>query len=198
MAALLEKLGVPKDVRLFFRPYFSVQPDGSLSFPFGAGAEHFGRGFHRVPHAIHPWAAGSGPLIFVAFSAMECIAFLSLYRHRYAELNQLQFVATGYSQEVPALPKHSKICLLLGSDTLGHLSDIHLATAIRGKQLHIMYLAKERYRLAHHGRIIVLHEQALSLSAAEKGLGIRTGIRTQKPKGFHTFLEQLKTNSSWY
>lgn len=95
MAALLDKLGVPKNVRLFFEPYFQVLPDGSILFPFGEDTEHFSVHFHQIPSAVIPWTAGNGPLVFISYSAMECVAFLSIYSHAYPVFGQLQFIAIG-------------------------------------------------------------------------------------------------------
>jgi len=76
MAAVLEKLGVPRDVRLFFKPYFRTCKDGSLWFPFG-GKRNISEKLSPGSLAIHPWVAGTGPLVFISFSAMEAIAFLT-------------------------------------------------------------------------------------------------------------------------
>jgi len=198
MSALLEKLGVPKNVRLFFRPSYRVLPDGSLQFPFGGQHEHFSSNFHRVPVTAYPWTAGHGPLHFIAFSAMECIAYLSINAHRYHDYSVLQFTATGITPQVPRLNTGFKTCLLTGSDLLGRLNAIRFAASLRNKHIAIRYLSKEKYLFCHNGRKIILREPLVSLSAVEKGLGIRTGIRTAAPGHYHTFLEQLKHNPSWY
>ena len=198
MSALLEKLGVPKNVRLFFQPYYQLLPDGSLRFAFGHAAEHFGQSFHRIPIAIHPWLAGNGPLQFIAFSAMECLAYLAIHGHRYADFSQLQFSAIGLTRQLPPQTAASKICLLAGNDPLGCLNAIHWASSLRNKQIGIRYLSQDKYLISYLNRKIILREALLSLSAAEKGLGIRTGIRTAAPRNHTSFLEQLKHQTSWY
>lgn len=198
MSALLEKLGVPKNVRLFFRPYYQVLPDGSLRFPFGDQTEHFARNFHRIPFALHSWTAGNGPLQFIAFSAMECIAYLSVHGHRYTNFNQLQFTAIGSTREIPPLATCTRIYLLTGNDILGRLNAIRLAGLLRGKTISIRHLGQEKYLLSYAGRKLILREPIVSLSAVEKGLGIRTGIRTCAPRHHPSFLEQLKNTASWY
>ncbi|SFT05947.1 hypothetical protein [Mucilaginibacter polytrichastri] len=182
-----EKLGVPKNVRLFFEPYYQVLPDGSILFPFGDDAEHFSLYFHQVPSAVIPWAAGDGPLVFISNSAMECIAFLSCYSHAYPVLGQLQFIAIGnYFTGINVLA--TKITLLFGRDILGRLTDIKVSTALRNKNLPIFYRGDEQFDVSGHP----FSESQLSLNTFETALGIRSGIRTIKPRGYNTFLEQLK------
>ncbi|MBL4675539.1 MAG: hypothetical protein JKY70_04940 [Mucilaginibacter sp.] len=148
--------------------------------------------------SVHPWTAGSGPVRFIAFSAMECIAYLAIHTHRFNDLHQLKFTATGITQQVPASATGPKTCLLMGSDALGRLNAIRSALGLRKKKIAIRYLPEEQYLLNCLDRKIILGERLLSLSAAEKGLGIRTGIRTAAPRHYHSFLEQLKHRSSWY
>lgn len=198
MSALLEKLGVPKNVRLFFKPYYQILPDGSLRFPFGKDFEHFGSNFHRVPIPIHPWTAGSGPVQFMAFSAMECVAYLSIHGHRYTDFSILRFTAIGITRQLPSLTPGNKISLVTGSDLPGKLHAIHWAAALRNKHIGIRYLPADRYLFSYLDRKIILHEPFVSLSAVEKALGIRTGIRTAAPRKYTSFLEQLTHQSSWY
>lgn len=187
MAALLNKLGVPRNVRLFFEPWYLVQTDGSVIFPFGDEFEHLAPGFHRVPTAVNPWTAGSGPLVFISFSAIEAICFLTCFAHSFADLSLLQFIAIGnHWENVQSCP--GKITLLFGQDVLGRLTDIKLSMALRNKRLAIRYCADATFDIdGHH-----FTESQLTLSAFEKTLGIRSGIRTVKPRNFNTFFEQLK------
>lgn len=198
MSALLEKLGVPKNVRLFFKPHYHLQPDGSLRFPFGDDFEHFGNDFHRVPIPTHPWSAGSGPVQFLAFSAMECVAYLSINAHRYSDFSILRFTAIGITQELPSLTQATKNSLLAGGDVLGKLHAIHWAAALQNKHIGIRYLPPDRYLFSYLDRNAILSEPFVSLSAVEKALGIRSGIRTAASRKYTSFLEQLKHQTSWY
>lgn len=191
MSALLQKLGVPRNVRLFFEPYLEALPDGSLTFPFGNAAEQFDITFHLMPTATDPWIAGSGPLLFYSHSAMEAIAFLSLNNQRFPDLSLLRFVAIGY--HLPQLPRlaYHKCALLFGSDTLGKLWDIRAAVQLCGKQVNVSY-SQERYYFKLPDRSIILSEDRLSLQSFERAAGLRSGIRTYKPaKPYPTFLQLL-------
>jgi hypothetical protein len=187
MAMLLEKLGVPKNVRLFFEPFYRLLRDGSLLLPFGDEAEHFSLAFHKVPSAVIPWTAGNGPLVFISHSAMECIAFLSCYSHAYPIFGKLQFIATGnYFNGLQV--SSGKITLLFGRDILGRLTDIKVSTSLRNKSAPIFYRGDELFEVSGHP----FTASELTLNTFETTLGLRSGIRTIKPRGFNTFLEQLK------
>ncbi|WCT13316.1 hypothetical protein [Mucilaginibacter jinjuensis] len=187
MASLLNKLGVPRNVRLFFEPYYQVQTDGSICFAFGDELEHVALDFHRVPTSVCPWTTGEGPLIFISFSAMEAIAFLSCYAHSFPDLSRLQFIAVGnHWGNFPV--SSGKITLLFGQDILGCLTDIKVSTALQNKSATIWYQGKDGFDVEGHR----FAEMQLTLNAFEKALGIRSGIRTVKPRRFNTFFEQLK------
>lgn len=187
MAMLLKKLDVPSNVRLFFEPYLQVLPDGNLLFPFGDEAELFSTDFHYVPSTVVPWTTGSAPLVFISFSAMEALAFLSVHHHAYPDFRQLQFIAIGnYLTEL--VITGSKITLIFGSDILGRLTDIKVSLLLRKKNASIFYKGDEFFMI--NGQ--TFKAERLSLNTFETALGIRSGIRTIKPRGFNTFLEQLK------
>ncbi|WDF55900.1 hypothetical protein [Mucilaginibacter sp. KACC 22063] len=187
MAVLFAKLGVPKNVRLFFEPFYQLLPDGSLLFPFGEEAEHFSLSFHQVPSTVIPWNAGNGPHVFISHSAMECIAFLSCYSHAYPVFGQLQFIAIGnYFNGLQV--SSSKVALLFGRDILGRLTDIKVSTSLRNRGAPIFYCGEELFDISGQ----TFNASELSLNAFETLLGVRSGIRTIKPRGFNTFLEQLK------
>lgn len=191
MSALLEKLGVPRNVRLFFKPYFSIQCDGSLLFRFGDEFEHFGIGLHRVPTAIHPWIAGDGPLLFYGFSAMEAIAFLSLNHQRFPDLRSLRFVATGNFLAKPPIFPFQKCSLLFGNDLTGRLTDIRYSLYLKHKIGTLAYQAG-KVRFALSATTFMLAEYSVSLYAFEKAAGLRSGIRTYKPpQPYDTFLQQI-------
>ncbi|NHA02549.1 hypothetical protein G7092_02010 [Mucilaginibacter sp. HC2] len=187
MAFLLNKLGVPRNVRLFFEPFYQVLTDGSILFAFGDDFEHVGINYHRVPIAVNPWIAGSGPLVFISFSAIEAISFLSCHAHSFPDLTLLQFIAVGCHWNNFS-HSQGKITLLFGQDILGRLSDIKVSTALRNKQAAIRYRDDGRFVIEGH----TFSEEQLTLNAFEKTKGIRSGIRTQKPRHFNTFFEQLK------
>lgn len=184
---LLKRLGVPRNVRLFFEPFYQVQTDGSIIFPFGDEFEHVAFNFHRVPTAVNPWIAGSGPLAFISFSAIEAISFLSCSVHTFTDLQLLRFIAVGnHWENMPAIT--GKVSLLFGKDILGRLTDVKVSAALRTKRIAIGYSGDEEFLIDGHS----FSESHLTLSAFERSLGFRSGIRTVKPRNFNTFFEQLK------
>lgn len=187
MATLFNKLGVPKNVRLFFEPYYQVLPDGSVFFPFGDEAEHFSVRYHYVPSTVVPWMAGSGPLLFISFSAMEALAFLSVHYHAYPDFKRLRFVAIGNYLTGLGVTG-SKISLLFGNDILGRLTDIKVSLLLRNKDASLFYRGDECFEIDRQQ----FEAERLTLNTFETACGVRSGIRTIKPRGFNTFLEQLK------
>lgn len=184
---LLNKLGVPRNVRLFFEPYYRVLADGSIAFPFGDEFEHVAPNFHRLPTAVNPWTAGCGPLVFISFSAMEAISFLSCSAHSFPNLKLLQFIAVGnHWENIPSIT--GKTTLLFGKDILGRLTDVKVSAALRTKKIAIRYTGDEEFHIDGHR----FSEGQLTLNAFEKTLGIRSGIRTVKPRSYNTFFEQIK------
>lgn len=127
---------------------------------------------------------------------MEAIAFLTLHRHHYTDLTQLRFIAIG---TCGGLPKADavKITLLFGKDLLGRLWDVKVSATLRHKSILIRFDDKDRFRFTYGSRSVALYHQRVSLNTVQTGLGLRSAIRTIKPKGgFNTFLEQLKHQSS--
>jgi hypothetical protein len=190
MAAILEKLDVPRNVRLFFEPFFEVCPDGSLRFRFGNEFEHFGKSIHRVPTALVPWTAGDGPLLFVSFNAMEALAFLSLNFYRFPDLSALRFVATGnYPVNLPAYP-YQKCGLIFGKDLLGSLADIRVAALLTGNSVNVCY-QDGFMRFGAGGRNFRMAYDSVSLHAFRRCAGWRINVRSYKPKGADSFLQLL-------
>ncbi len=187
MAIIFNKLGVPRNVRLFFEPYYHVLPDGSICFPFGDEAEHFNGLYHFVPSTVVNWMAGDGPLLFISYSAMEALAFLSVHHHAYPDFKQLRFIAIGNYLTGFSLTGR-KISMLFGNDILGRLTDIKVSLLLRNKDASLFYHGDESFEINGHQ----FEAERLSLNTFETACGVRSGIRTIKARGFNTFLEQLK------
>lgn len=191
-SSILKKLGVPRDVQLFFAPYLEVDAHGNLLFAYGDEWEHFGWNFHRVPAAVHCWVAGNvfARQVFICSSAMEAVAFLSLNGHRFKS-EDLLFVSAGPYPTAAQLSGFNRAALVFGSDTLGRLLDIHVAALLYGQEVQLAY-RNMRFSVGWRNGVYVFEEAKLSLSAFERASGARFGIRTYKPKGFNSFLDQLK------
>lgn len=195
MHPYLNRLGVPLSVQHFFEPFFTTDVANHLLFAYGDAHEHYGQGLHRPPlTAAVPWTAGTdGGLItqvFVCSSAMEAIAYLSLYHARYPDLNALYFCALCASLPVALKLPKAKATLLFENSLSGKLWDIKIACLIRRKPVRILY-DNQQFIFHCQNRSFSLAMDKVSLSAFEQAAGIRTGIRTAKAKGFPTFFEQL-------
>jgi len=188
----LTELGVPPNVQVFFALEEPV-------FNYGDDSEYFTPSTHFVPATKNLWMAGDllAKQVIITYSAMEAVAFLTLNQSEYQNLNDLLFLAIGVRTSSGQLNwirsnlRRREITLVFGSDLIGRLTDIKIATAIRNKQI--------RLNFQNGGVIAWLKEKAisfeedkLSLSAFEKAFGIRTKIRTCKPLKHFTFLDQLK------
>lgn len=205
MHPYLTKLDVREEVQLFFEPFYHGDTAGNLVFFYGDQTEHYGIAWHRVPRAIHWWQAGteqqSYKRVFICASAMEAVAFLAINFHRFRAIDDLLFIALGTSPSpesfglLRAQFKDKTISLVFGRDLLGRLMEIQLATAVRGYRLSFRYQRAERFEICYQDRVYVFSEGKLTLNAFEKASGLRCGIRTYKPKGFNTFLEQLTHQS---
>jgi hypothetical protein len=191
----LNRLGVPLSVQHFFGPYFTTDEENNLLFAYGDAHENYGKGLHRPPlTAAVPWTAGTdGGLItqvFVCSSAMEAVAYLTLFHARYPDLNALYFCAVSALLPVSLKLPKAKITFLFDNNLLGKLWDIKIACLVRRKPVRIIY---HNHQFIFHcqNRNFSLAMDKVSLSAFEKATAIRTGIRTAKPKGHSTFFEQL-------
>jgi hypothetical protein len=198
MHPFLTKLGVPPDVQQFFAPCYRSDHPGNLVFDYGSETEHFGFACHRIPAAAHWWQAGerSAQQVVLCSSAMEAIAFLSLYRYRYSA-SELLFIALGTSfvtgrlELLKPLLKGKKSSFIFGGDTLGRLHDIQTAAFLRGTGVGIRYAGNEFFHIRYRDKTFSFAEKRLTLNAFEKASGARFGIRTHKAKTCNTFLEQL-------
>ena len=182
MNPLLTKLGVPKEVQTFFNI-------DELLFAYGEHFEHFDAGFHRVPTTQNIWLAGKdlSREVIITSTAMEAIAYLSVNLHRYRDLDGLSFIAIGNLAHPGQLswikanyPKR-KFTLVFGKDLLGKLADIRIAAGLKEKTIRLLH-SGIRVQIMCDNKQYGFDQDNLSLNAFEKASGLRTGIRTCKPK----------------
>jgi hypothetical protein len=195
MNALLTALKVPADIQEFFG--FE-----ELLFKYGDDYERFEKGFHRIPTTASLWMAGGALAkeVIITNGVMEALAYLTLNRHRYTNLSALCFIAIGNfphgAQLLWIRSQFSKVkyTLVFSNDLLGKLTDIRIATGLRGKPVTFRFHSsgiEVQHRLVRYQ----FREEVLSLDIFQKASGIRTGIRTIKSKSFNSFLDQLKYES---
>jgi hypothetical protein len=196
MNALLSALNVPVEVQQFFNA-------DELLFNYGGHYEQYDTGFHRVPTTTHLWLAGNSlsKTVILTSSAMEAIAYLTINRYKFSNLRDVTFMALGNLPSTGQLKwirdtfRKRKFILVFGNDLLGRMADIRVAAGLRNKPVAFHYTA---FRIGVKCRR-VLYEfdiDQLSLNAFEKATAIRTGCRTDKPKKFTSFLDQLKHDAN--
>lgn len=194
MAALPDDLGIPQDIRSFFG--FS-----RFHFDYGGVSEYFENGRHTIPSGKHLWTAGSSAAIevIISYSVIDLLAFLSLNRKYYHALHHYAYVATGlrlFPDQIDwirqAYPKQ-KITLVFGNDLAGRLTDIRLAAGLRRKKVNLR-LDEGEIVCRLETKIRRFKEAEVSLYRFEKAFGVRTGIRTKKPRHSNRFFDQLAWN----
>ena len=196
MNPILTKLGVPPGVQAFFNV-------GELLFNYGGHFEHFGIGFHRVPTTTNLYVAGGEVTkeLLIASSVMEAVAFLTLAGHCYPNLNDLSVIAIGnlpYPGQLNWIKSRwqkGKITMVFGKDILGRLTDIKVAAGIRNKVVRLS-MRGNRIDIEYNHIHYQFDQDSLSLNRFEKSAGLRSGIRTCKPKKFDSFLDQLKHDTN--
>lgn len=194
MNKLLTELGVPNDLQALFN-------NSDCLFDFGDGQEHFGPGFHRVPTSQNVWRAAGDFVtdVVITHSAMEAIAYITLNRYLHASLDNIAFVAignyphalqTGWIRDTFT---KRKITLVFGNCLLGVVADLRVVAGLRLLPLR-MRLEDNFIGLECKGHTHSIEQGSLSLYLFEKVFGIRSGIKTSKPKNHLTYLDQLIAN----
>lgn len=194
MNRLLTELGVPNDLQALFN-------NSDCLFDFGDSHEHFGEGFHRIPTSQNVWrmSRDSATDVVITHSAMEAIAYITLNRYLHPSLDNIAFVALGNYPHAMQMNwiretfKKRKITLVFGNCILGILADIRVVAGLRSLPLR-MQIDGNCIRLQCKDRTHKIDQSALSLYLFENAFGIRSGIKTSKPKEHLTYLDQLIAN----
>jgi hypothetical protein len=195
MNALLTRLGVSPEIQAFFNI------GDELLFHYGDTQEHYGERFHKIPSTSNLWVAGNETAneVIVSYSAMEIIAFMTINCSRYANLENLAFIAIGNQLQRGQVdwirqryPKR-RFTLLFGKDELGHLTDIKLAAGLQNTVIHIYHTGQsQQVIIDRKGKQIIFKYGEVSLHRYKLAFHIRGRIRTRKPIKSLTFLDQLK------
>jgi hypothetical protein len=188
----LTKLGVPPNIQQFFAVEEPI-------FDFGNQKEYFSETVHRIPATENLWMAGNhfARQVIITFSAMESIALLTLNQTTYQNFDDLLFIATGARISSYQLNwirlnlKGRDFTLAFGSDLIGRITDIKVATAIRNKAVKIRFQEGNVIAFLKE-KTAVFEAEKSSLYAFENALNVRTKIRTCKPLNQLTFLDELK------
>lgn len=173
MNTLLNVPGVPNELQVFFNGMETGAGDG--------------------------WRAGNAAAteLIITSGAVEAAAFMTVNAYRYPVTAALLFIAVGNLPGAGQLDRiretrqKRKTTLVFSNDLLGSLLDITVAAGLTGRSLRLRW-AGDLVEIEANNRRFTAGPDRLTLNAFEKMAGIRTGIRTRKPRNHNTFLEQLK------
>ncbi|MGN8070920.1 hypothetical protein [Mucilaginibacter sp. 22184] len=187
----MERLRISPEIQAFFHI-------ADFRFDYGTETEIFQEGLHLVPTTTNAWLAGNqyAPEVIITHSAMEAIAWYVHHSHRYRDPYNLAFVSLGNlpcEEQISWLRRNfarRKFTLVFGNQLLGGLTDIWVASALKGKPA-LLRWQKEKTGVSFMGRYQEFLETQSSLHAFETAFNIRTGIRTSKPTRHSTYLAQL-------
>jgi len=202
MTDQLPRLGIRPEVLLFFENTYSVDQQGNLEFTYGTDRECFGENYHLVPVSKSIWRAGQeNPAlvrkIVVCQSAMDAICFLHLNFTAFAEPDRLLFIAIGLIPQdshfkiLRGLSKSKQFCLVMGTGIFGHLADLKLATGVKDRTSNIRYNEPGTILVNFRDKVYEFHEKKISLNAFEIASGLRSGMRTYKPKLYESYIAQM-------
>lgn len=203
MHPYLVRLGVSDEVQAYFAPFYYSNHIGDLCFSYGDDVEHYGFGFHRVPAVTGFWMAGNLNFsqvnqMIICATALEAVAWLHFYSHRFPDRDSLLFLSAGVSLTIAhinwlreKLPGRQFV-FAFGKDLLGRLTAIKLAAGIRGQRLSIVFLAEEKVQIRFRGRDFLFCSENCGMQALEKAAAFRFRVRLSTPKNYNTFFDQLK------
>lgn len=200
------RLRVRSEVQRFFRPFYDVDDIGNLLFAYGEDWEHFGFAFHKVPVTDSLWLAGNVHfpqvhLVILSASALDAVAWLNKKLPRFPQIENVLFVSLGAGisdKQVLWIREHlagKRYRLLFGNDLLGRMADLKLAAAIRGWPISLYLAEKGQVIIDFRSRHFSFSQENFSLFAFEKMAGVRFGVRTDKPKSFNTFFDELRARA---
>lgn len=196
MNSLLTRLGVSPEIQAFFNA------TEELSFSYADDFEHFTPDLHKIPTTQNIWMAGefTASEVIITYCAMEAIAFLTINRSRYPEFRELAFIAIGNKLQQAQInwiretfPKR-KYTLAFGNEPIAMVTDIKMAAGLKNIPIHIRH-STSKLLISRGNELRVFDEDKISFYAFQTAFGIRGKIRTRKPNGSLTFLDQLKNDA---
>lgn len=157
---------------------------------------------HIVPNTNGIWILNLGTYIqvrhlFLASSGAELLCFCHLYSGWLVPAGQTAFASLGIlprSEQVRFLAElfpNARIHLLFDAGVTGRVTDCRIALWLAKRDAKFWY-QDESIHVRYSCRSYFIPAQSFSLSRFEKTVGLRSGIRTHKPKeGANSFREYL-------
>lgn len=194
MSYLDKRLSVP--VLSFFRDHF-INMDSSLQFVFqnnegGAVSEYLSKDLHLTPSTDGIWLVYKGfpsqvRHLFLSHSATDILCFCHYNTGWLNSSDSVAFAALGLivsSGQLHFLKRlffNAKFHLLFDGGTTGRVSDCKVAIWLNGKDADFVAIGDDLHIFYNQNKFIIPIE-LFSLHYFEKMVGIRSGIRTHKPK----------------
>ncbi|MFN0293557.1 hypothetical protein [Pedobacter helvus] len=193
----------------FFQKHLTIR-NGDFLFSFQEGKENVQRecwsaDLLLVPSSTGVWLAYDGfPVqirhLFLSHSAADILCFCQRFPSWLKISDNVAFAALGLiaSNSQISLLKHqfsnAKVHTLFDAGITGRVTDCKVALWLKGTDA--TFIADgELIHINHHINKFVIPVEAFSLNRFEKTVGIRSGIRTHKPKGdFNSFYDFFINN----
>lgn len=206
---VLNTLGINPQVQQFFKPWLEVSADNKLSLKYPSlesnqrDEEIVTSHGSIVPSTPGIWCAGTHfPNIvrhnFLFYSGLEALSFCSMATDWLLRPGYIAFSALGVCPvafQINALRQkfpNARLHTVFGNDILGRITDCKVALWSTTKDA-LFKIERDIIIGRYNSKIFRIAEPGFSLSRFEKESGLRTGIRTHKPKaGFSTFYEVLR------
>lgn len=176
----------------FFAPWMVESPDGELSFK----SSEIDKSVMTCQAGVHDPAMVRRHYLF--YSAIEVFCFCNLNAGCLERPGSSAFTLLGLLPVAEEIKKllfdlpNAKIFTVLDNDILGRTLDCKIALWSKNKDAGF-YLHKDSMMCNYQNRTYQFRENEFSLSRFEKSCGLRSGIRTYKPKaGFVSFAELHK------
>lgn len=191
------------EVISFFRPFLNLAAEDKLIIPYSTRVnEIWSPEIHLLPSTTEIWLAGElsqlASDLYISYSAAELISFVSRQPGMLNNIREQQaFAALGL------LPDRSQVDqlkarypqthwhLLFGSDLIGKITDARVASWYKAHPA--KFRLEEQWLVASfRGRTFYFNPDFFSLHQFEKVTGLRSGIRTHKPRqGRSSFIHTL-------
>lgn len=188
----LTKLGVPMEIQALFGV------SENLTFDYGDSYEEFAPGLSKIPVSGNIWRCGNemASEIIISWSAVELMAMLTYKISRYRKLDDIYLLSLGCRLSAGQLSwirrsqAKRKVAVVFPNDLAGKATDIRIAGALKNVDPRIVW-NHQGIEITCRNRLLRFSQDQLSLAAFERAAGLRSCVRTIKPKFHNTFLEQL-------
>lgn len=193
-----------KNVLDFFQKHLTIR-NGDFLFSFQEVKENvqkecWSADLHLVPVSTGIWLSHHGFSVqirhlFLSHSVADILCFCHHFPSWLKISGNVAFAALGLiasNSQVNLLKNqfvNAKVHTLFDAGITGRVSDCKTALWIKGTDA-TFFADDEFVHISHHRNKFVIPVEAFSLNRFEKTVGIRSGIRTHKPKGdFNSFYE---------